>query len=163
MTFDHYVAIMLKPNGLYHMLVIPSSRAKTLTRFKYNDRVYHWNYDAVSRLIGWFPWQRPSLNPFLFLWQWLERRFVSVGIVFYREGENDQPITFGNYISKGYDRVSPVLFRSLILSKLYKEYEKSTNWGKKVSTNLVILVTVAFVIIFIILYLSGIISFGGRP
>jgi hypothetical protein len=177
--FQNYIAIVFGKDGLYRTVpeegTIKEANARKLKNFTVGIHKYKWDATHVSRLCGWYPWQMPTFNPFKFLWQWLERRFVSVGVILYREPEDDLksgvnspdevllgPMTFDNLVIKGYDRVSPALFRGAIKSKLYTRYQKKANFGKGVSSKLVMYLVIGVVVVIILLSVTGVIDFRGN-
>jgi hypothetical protein len=157
------MAIIFLRNGLYHK--VPIKSGKSLKSFQYNGHKYGWDEDRIFRLLGWYPWQVPSLNPFKFFYQWLERRYVSVGLVLYREPADplhavelaEPPLAFSDYVVKGYDRVSPALFRGAILSPLYKRYEKATKFAGITDKKTIIIIIAVFIVAMVGLRVMGVI------
>lgn len=103
------------------------------------------------------------MNPVLFLYNWVKRRLVSVGLILYEEPSYAPdpeypiaPLSHSNYVSKGYTRISPTLFRGAMLSQLYKKYEKSTKWGNITDWKTVIFIIAAFVAVMTLLYFAGV-------
>lgn len=174
--FQHYIAVVFGKDGLYRTVpeegTFSQSQATKLKNFEVGIHKYKWDTTHSSRLCGWYPWQFPTFNPFRYLWQWLERRFVSVGILLYREPEDDLksgvyspdevligPMTFDNLVVKGYDRVSPSLFKGAIKSKLYARYQKKTSFQRG-GSNKWMWIAIAGVIILLLLMFSGVIPLG---
>lgn len=178
--FQQYLALIFSKDGLYRTVpsegTILEADAKKLKTFIVGKHKYRWDSTHVSRLCGWYPWQTPTFNPFKFLWQWLERRFVSVGVLLYREPDDDLksclsspdevllgPMTFDNLVVKGYDRVSPALFRGAIKSKLYSRYQKKANFGGGLNSKLMLYLVIGVIVVIILLSLTGVIDFRGNP
>lgn len=169
----HYIAMWVRPDGLYHKRVFTTEEARRWEgkTIRYRDHNYTFTTKYVSRLVGWYPWQSPTFNPFRFLLQWLERRFVSVGFIYFREHADplhsqvipDLPVTFSKNLSKGDLAVNPSLFRQVVTQHMYKDYNKKNPWGGRITSNMVIILVIAGIAIVVLLALTGNIpGYGGK-
>ena len=166
MKFDRYLALVFLRTGLYRIVELSPDKAHKLQNFIFHGHKYHWNTEHIHRLIGWFPWQNPTYNPIRFLVQWLQRRYTSVAVLFFTEPIDPlhgveigiEPMSLSNYVVKGYDRVSPTLFRGTIASPLYKKYEKSTHFGSAATVKWMTVAIIVFVAIIALLYLTGVLD-----
>lgn len=103
------------------------------------------------------------MNPLKFLYQWLQRRYISVGVLIYNELPDEpdpgllvSPLTHATFVEKGYSRLTPHLFRGAMFSTLYSRYEKATRWGVGVSTKKLLLIFGAFAIVVVLLWMAGV-------
>lgn len=158
-TYNHYLVIIMRKTGFYHMREV-SQDAKVYTL---SGHRYALDHDSAYRLAGWFPWQPVTMNPFKFFYQWLQRRIISVGVLFFEELPDEpdpdfiiSPITHSNHVTKGYDRIHPKLFHGAILSPLYKRYEKVRFGPITTSMKTLLLIIGAFVAVVIVLYYAGV-------
>lgn len=169
----HYIAMWVRPDGLYHSRTLSADEARRWEgrTIRYNNHNYIFTTRYVSRLVGWYPWQSPTFNPFKFFWQWLERRFVSVGFIYYREHPDplhsqvipDKPVTFIHHLSPVDKAISPDGFHQIVTQQLYKQYNKKNPWSGKVGTSTILILVAAVVAIVILLTLTGTIHIGGKP
>lgn len=159
-SFDRYLVLVIRRSGLYHIEEVEDNPARKF--YTHEGHRYEWNPGHAHRLIGWFPWQAPTMNPLLYLYHWIQRRMTSVGVLLYAELPDPpdetllvSPLTHSNHVTKGYTRVNPVLLKGAILSPLYRRYEKA-RWGSMgTSTKTLLIVFGAFAIIIVILWQMG--------
>lgn len=158
-NYDHWLVLVMRRNGQYRMEEVDGS----ITEYVLDGHHYEFAPSCAYRLAGWFPWQPITMNPFRFLWYWLQRRLVSVGVLFYEELPDAPdpdllitPITHANHVTKGYDRIHPKLFRGAILSPLYKRYEKVRFGVIPTSTKTLLLIFGAFAAVVLVLYFAGV-------
>jgi hypothetical protein len=160
-SFDKYYALVLRRNGLHHLEEVKHHPSRK--HFIHEGHYYEWDTDCVHRLLGWLPWQEPTMNPLKFLWQWVERRYTSVGLLIYNELPDApdpslliDPLTHSTFVAKGYTRITPQLFRGAMFSVLYSRYEKATRWGIGMPMKKLLLIFGAFAAVLIILYFAGV-------
>lgn len=158
--FDRYLVVIMLRSGLYHIEEVNDHKLRKW--YAYKGHRYEWDTGGAFRLIGWFPWQVPTMNPILFLVQWVQRRLVSVGVLLYSELPDPpdetmliSPLTHVNHVTRGYSRVHPALFRGAILSPLYKRYQKVRFGAFTASTKSLLIVFGVFAGLVILLYMMG--------
>lgn len=161
MTFDHYYALVLRRDGMHHLEEVTAHPSRRF--YTHLGHRYAWKEDKAHRLVGWLPWQEPTVNPLKFLWQWCERRYRSVGVLIYNElpdAPDDsllvEPLTHANFVARGYTRMTPILFRGAMFSVLYSRYERATRWGIGMPMKKLVLIVGAFIGIIILLWMAGV-------